>query len=404
MDMDKEVMLSQIVGLGVISQEKSWEKVYNAVMENHLEDAVIDMKNIELENPWSFHWYGKLMHDTNVKLKFTNKESLAESLRMQAVMDGIDPNRIILISLPKKVVKTSYQKKVEASAKRYVERIEVDDSVVSLDLNNVLAQITDTGTIEAIQMAFEEWLKNHEWNYDYFVILCDKLVMDDSVIKAIAEFIVRFSRRQIEVNVDIKEEYGEKMMLMIKHIERGEVSLQDRLAFWKNLPVGRVGVLKKYKQTKRLDELGRMGDGEEISCRVAIFEGVSVVKGVVKLNFREFNESSFITEKQWFYEDSESDEPFELESIQTEATVPEVGFDTEFYGTKYHFIRIEHCNKDSFKEVVTGIVDDKAVVDSCNLAGRAKMVFDSWGIKYDSKELSKHVIIKRLNHVNGGNQ
>ena len=159
--MENEVTLKQYINLGVISQEKSWQLVYDTVKKNHLEDAILDMKNIELENPCSFNWYMKLMRETNVKLKFTNKEGLAESLRIQSVLDGLNPNRIISISTPKPIVKTQYQRKIEATAKKYKEHITIDGSNVILDMNKLLCQITDISTITTIELAIDEWVNEH---------------------------------------------------------------------------------------------------------------------------------------------------------------------------------------------------------------------------------------------------
>lgn len=387
--MENEVTLKQYINLGVISQEKSWQLVYDTVKKNHLEDAILDMKNIELENPCSFNWYMKLMRETNVKLKFTNKEGLAESLRIQSVLDGLNPNRIISISTPKPIVKTQYQRKIEATAKKYKEHITIDGSNVILDMNKLLCQITDISTITTIELAIDEWVNEHGWNYGQFIIMCDALTLDESVINGLSEMIVKFLKeKNMHVVTDIKPEYNDKMTLMIQHFNKGDRSLQQKFNFWKNLPIGRVGVLKKYKDSRKLDSLGRKGDGQEISCRVAIYKGVQTIKGRTKLVFDEYTSDTFYTPDHWYYV-HDSNQLSGLNTVRTCADVAEVGFDSDFYGTTYNFVRIEHCNNGT-EEVIPRMIGDTPEVFECNLAGKAGIVFDSWSIPYDKTELDKH--------------
>ena len=172
-----------------------------------------------------------------------------------------------------------------------------------------------------------------------------------------------------------------------------DIPLNERLKmFNESIPKGTVGFLCMFKETRKVDRLGRHGDGIPIWSRFAIYRGKNKnEKGEIMLHFDVYKGEDFYTKVHKRVE-FEADE----EDVQTlyynKLTINfnQLGILDKYTGTDYHFnYPIQYDEDKSMylrvnKQVQGTIYSEWGKIRLPNVA---KYVFDDYGVKYNEKML-----------------
>lgn len=400
---EKEVVLRQLTNTGAITQEKSWERVYNLIKSNNLEEATLNMQGIEVEAPWKFNWFFKIMKETNVRFKFINRHSLVSQLRLMCVTDGYDPDRIVCVEVEVKRPLRPEEKNMIALGKSFVSKMTFEDNIVVLNLNGVFEQISDYKTVNAIRIGFEEFdniQKSKDANYtgaEQYIVVCDTMNIDDSVIEMVAKYVVDSYEKNKNVAFDCREDVAKRLQLHIFNVQNEHIKPDDKRKFWETVPVGMVGVLTKYKQTVRVDKLGRMGDGEIIASNICVYRGHKHGENGTSINIRIYKIEKFYTQNHWFL-DHDGEMLSGLDYRDIGILAEDVGFVDKFLGKRYHFC--EPTDNGERYRVIETLTNGSKETDMYTLAERIDKVLSSWGEEYN-KELLKDFIRKEKENSNG---
>lgn len=384
--------LRELYQVDTISQDKGWGKVHDALGDLQ-EDVEIDFANINVVDPWQCPEFKKLLRNKHVHMVFVNSESMVNRIKMMCIIDGLDETRIRnrVVEVPKE--KTPEEKKIERYGNELIPIFDITpDGAAVLELEKRYSQIQSTNTLNYIDYAIREIHKTQ--GLDKFILKIGKLVILPNVLHVIADMMVQYESEGFHLLVDCDDKETQNSMGLFIHIATTNKynAKERRSAIINNLKSNMPGMLIKYKKSKALDEFGREGKGEVVSSRVAIFRKLKQSNsGQAVAVIEVFNNNYFYTVEHWMVE-HDYEEPTSLHSEVLEIGLEELGICDLFLGSKYHFL-LPIQQKESETQVVIKEVDEdgKNVKVRCTIPERMKIVFDSWGIKYDSESLDKSI-------------
>lgn len=384
--------LKELYCVDTISQDKGWGKVHDALGDLQ-EDVEIDFANINVVDPWQCPEFKKLLRDKHVHMVFVNSESMVNRIKMMCIIDGLDEKRIRnrVVEVPKE--KTPEEKKIEHYGNELIPIFDITpEGIAVLELEKKYSQIQSTNTLNYVDYAIREIHKTQ--GLDKFILKIGKLVILPNVLQVIADMMVQYESEGFHLLVDCDDKETQNSMGLFIHIATTNKYNADerRLAIIKNLKLHMPGMLIKYKKSKALDEFGREGKGEVVSSRIAIFRGLKQSNsGQTMAMIEVFNNNYFYTIEHWMVE-HDYEEPTSLHSEVLEIALEELGICDLFLGSKYHFL-LPVQQKESETQVVIKEIDEdgKNVKVRCTIPERMKIVFDSWGVKYNSESLNKAI-------------
>lgn len=394
--------LKELYCVDTISQDKGWKKVQEAVGDL-TEDLMIDFTNINVVEPWQCAEFKVLLKNKHIHMKFVNDEQLVKRIQMMCIIDGIDETRIIneVVFVPKE--KTAEEKKIEKFGTELIPYFKVDDNgVATFKVSDRYSQVQSTNTLNYVDFAIR---KVHEdKSIDKFVLDITGLVVLSNVLQFIAELMVQYNTEGItlEVNTDDSDNeemnrIREELRLYIHQAGNEILTVSKRAQITQQLLKPNTPcMLMKYKKSKALDDFGREGNGEVISCRIAIFRKMKYVdENTTYAIVETFNNNYFYTEAQWMLEhDYEQLEDRHIEKL--EIPLNELGICDTFLGSKYHLILPIQHDKSENQTVIKGVdADGKNIKVNCTIPERMQVVFDDWGIEYNKEELDKAIVATR---------
>ena len=398
--------------MDTISQDKGWGKVHEALGDLQ-EDVEIDFSNINVVDPWQCPEFKKLLRDKHVHMVFVNSESMVNRIKMMCIIDGLDETRIRnkVVEVPRE--KTPEEKKIEHYGNELIPIFDVTpDGVAVLELEKKYSQIQSTNTLNYVDYAIRE-IHNMQ-GLDKFILKIGKLVILPNVLQVIADMMVQYESEGFHLLVDCEDEETQKNMGLFIHIATtNKYDIKERsIAISKALKTNMPGMLIKYKKSKALDDFGREGKGEVVSSRIAIYRGLKQSKtGQPVAMIEVFNNNYFYTIEHWMVE-HDYEEPTSLHSETLEIGLDELGVCDMFLGSKYHFLLPVQQNESETQVVIKEVDENgKNVKVRCTIPERMKIVFDSWGVKYNEESLdeaiknTKEFLEKtkngQVNHVEG---
>lgn len=404
--------LKELYQVDTISQDKGWGKVHEALGDLQ-EDVEIDFSNINVVDPWQCPEFKKLLRDKHVHMVFVNSESMVNRIKMMCIIDGLDETRIRnkVVEVPRE--KTPEEKKIEHYGNELIPIFDVTpDGVAVLELEKKYSQIQSTNTLNYVDYAIRE-IHNMQ-GLDKFILKIGKLVILPNVLQVIADMMVQYESEGFHLLVDCEDEETQKNMGLFIHIATtNKYDIKERsIAISKALKTNMPGMLIKYKKSKALDDFGREGKGEVVSSRIAIYRGLKQSKtGQPVAMIEVFNNNYFYTIEHWMVE-HDYEEPTSLHSETLEIGLDELGVCDMFLGSKYHFLLPVQQNESETQVVIKEVDENgKNVKVRCTIPERMKIVFDSWGVKYNEESLdeaiknTKEFLEKtkngQVNHVEG---
>lgn len=390
-----EKKLKELYQVDTISQDKGWKKIREKIDEIH-EPFLIDFTGINIIDPWSSIEFKQIIKETQVHMRFTNNEELANRIKIMCIMDGSDPERVESVTVEKPREKTNEEKRIEKNGSNLLQYFDIADGKAVFTVSKKYSQIQNNLTIDYINYAISELNRTQE--IKDFLIDLNNVNIIDSVTEAVANMMVQHSLNGVEVKVDITNEDAKKNIEL--HLHKVTNQTYDKAARFKaiknSLTPDTCGILIKYKKSRALDEFGRHGKGEVVSSRIAIFRGFKQNGLDTPLMIVEtYNNNYFYTKQHWAIDhDNELLDKLHVETV--EIKMDEIGFADMFLGTQYHFMLPIQQTKEESEMVIEDIDENgRNIRKKCTIPERMKIVFNDWGVKYNKEALEKSIIDTR---------
>lgn len=391
-----EVMLKDYIPSRVITQESSWKMVYDAIVENGLQDAIINFTDITVDNPWDFENFLDLVKNTNIKIKFINRTSLYNQLCIFFMSRGLDSKRIIQVVVEPPKEPSRYEKNIERNGADYVRYLNFDESTGTLGMNanECLhnSTLSDDLTVRSVLRAFEIWTREHpDIKVSQYVFNCTQISVKEEAMSSMAKYIVSWGAEGKVLACDLRDEEVTKLIEYIEKESAEPMSVVEKLDVWKKVPIGAVGILVEYKKTRRTDIKGRSGDGQTLSSLPCRFDGIIDTKRGKRLKFTRFDKETFYTKDHWFAQHDGELHPG-LNSKEIVDTVDSIGIHIdnipEVEGRYFKF-RVPITRKPQLVISLNSVTGNN-IKSECCLAKRIECVLDDWGIDYNREWLEKY--------------
>lgn len=392
--------IREIYNVDIISQDKGWKKINNAVEEIG-EEVEIDFKGVKVITPWECDTFKQIIKNNNVHMKFTNEPDLVNRIRMMCLLEGSNEQRItnIEVEIPKE--KSQEEKKIEMYGKGLIPcfhnnialQFDCDESWMVMNVKTKYSQLHNSTSLGYIEYAINYLVKYKE--KDKFILDIQGISILDDVLETLAEIIVRMESNGITLLAWTDNEDVKKTLQLSLHkvTNRIYTPKEKYKALIKNIKPNTAGMLIKYKKSRAVDTFGRFGKGEVISSKIAIFRGLkkSETGGTPLFIVETFNSHTFYTQQHWIAQhDNEMLDKLDSETV--EITMNELGFGDLFLGTSYHFIEpIQQDKKESDYIVIDLDENGKNIKKLCTIPERMKLVFDDWGINYNKDKLDEAI-------------
>lgn len=393
----REVLVRSIYNVDTISKgnQKAWVKLMG-FMESEAgeaEDVMFDFKGIEVIQPWATEEFKKFMQDERVHVKLWCNATTAESINIMCRLSGCSTGRAVNeeIQVERKATKEEIQvERMSNELQKYFEADEDDANHASLMIFNRFDQIGVPITVDYIEEAIKKYCKST--GKKFISLEARNIAIQPSVIKNVTALISKFNREGITLEINSYDEEIMTKIGMYQSLESSNVGdEQDKLRLIKSvLYPGKVGMLQKYKASKAVDEFGRRGKGQVLSCRVALYRGLERTKDGIHVKFTSYDGNYFYTKHHWGLE-HDNEVLKELKSEELSIPLDQFGMYNDFLGSQYHLLApVQMQEKDTI--TMYGVDDTGSVTyNKLTIPERIKAVFDDWGIEYDTESLQIYI-------------
>lgn len=388
-----ERKIKEIYNVDTISQDKGWKKIV-AALENVKEDTLIDFGGVNVVDPWQCPEFKNLLKLPHIHIKFTNNLAVVKKIKMMCIIEGLNPDKVINEEIEKPKVETMEEKKIKKIGDSLIPLfIKNEEGTWVFEVKKKYDNLNNTSTLSYIKYAIE---KINERDHDNrFMIKLGTLLPLSNVLEVLARIRIELKTAGIELDIDTdNEETLKNLNLAIYMVGDHKLSASDRYNLMVNsVKPNTAGLLIKYRKSKALDEYGRHGKGEVISCRIAVFRGFTTKQNnkIPKAIIESYNDNYFYTRSHWMIE-HDNDQLDKLHSDMLEISMPELGFCDSFLGSQYHFLRPVQQNKSDTRTIISGIDENgKNIKQVCTIPERIKTIFDDWEVLYNKEELEQDI-------------
>ncbi len=379
------VKVKDIYNVTQISKTNSeaWERLIK-FMNGKTEEVLFDFEDIELTEPWNNEMFSKLIGNELVYIKVYSSEKIKTTIDLACSIGNIKSGRVInedeiLMNEP------TTDRQLEALKNRFIQAINIKDGIAKLVLEDVIENVSEGKTIKALESAIEQI--NADQGVKFFELEIN-IFIQLNIVKILANTLTNLAEKGIEVEIDPTNMELSGKVSIYQCIEgTTKWGPAKRASIFKDtVEKNTVGMLTKYKETKKVDEFGRSGCGEISYCKVALFKGFKKVGRDIVLQFEIFNNKTFCTKLHYSLEyNGESLDELDKEDI--EIRIQDIGLCNKFIGRLYHFnFPIQYGPADyinTYKENSDGSIEQVDVT----LPEHIKMVLDDFDIKFNRKSL-----------------
>lgn len=393
----KEVLVRSIYNVDTISKgnQKAWIKLMDFMSKEvgEGEDVMFDFKGIEVIQPWATEEFKKFMQDERVHVKLWCNATTTESINIMCRLSGCSTGRAINeeIAVERKVSKEELQvARMSSELQKYFEEDDDDSNHASLMIFKRFDQIGVPITVDYIEAAIRKYCQDS--GRKSVSLEVRNIAIQPSVIKNVTSLISKFDNEGIAININSFDNEIMTKIGMYRSLENSNVGDdQDKLRLIKSvLHPGKVGMLQKYKASKAVDEFGRRGKGQVLSCRVALYRGLERTKDGIHVKFTSYDGNYFYTKHHWGLE-HDNEVLKELKCEELSIPLDQFGMYNDFLGSQYHFLAPVQLNE---KDTITmyGVDDTGSVTyNKLTIPERIKAVLDDWGIEYDTESLQLYI-------------
>lgn len=393
----KEVHVRSIYNVDTISKgnQKAWIRLMQFMADEVAEgeDILFDFKGIEVVQPWATEEFKKFMQDERVHIKMWCNANTVESINIMCSLTGCSSGRAVNeeVVVEKKASKEEIQiGRMANELQRYFEDDEDDSTHTSLMIFKRFDQIGVPITVDYAEAAIRKYCKDN--NKTFVSFEARNIAIQPSVIKNVTALISKFASEGIKLEINSFDSEVMTKVGIYQSLECSNVgNEQDKLRLIKKaLYPGKVGMLQKYKTSKAVDELGRRGKGQVLSCRVALYRGLERTKEGVNVKFTSYDGTYFYTRHHWGLE-HDNEVLKELKCEELSIPIDQFGMYDDFLGSQYHLLApVQLREQDTI--TMYGVDDSGSVTyNKLTIPERIKAVFDDWGIEYDQESLQLYI-------------
>lgn len=401
----KEIKVAEVYDVTQISKgnDKAWILLQREIEKLRAagctDDIMLDFDSIELFEPWLNMEFCKILQDDSIHLKIYNSDTLKATLDIKCLSLNSKEGRIHnvtaeYITYEKDNMPEGIKEKKENMMKAMLEKgvHETEDGYL-LMLNDVIDQVGSRETVSAIKTLIYEHLDNNRSKK--FVIDTEYMFIQKNILKVMAEMVKDLG--ESGMFVEIKSDDDETSAIISSYLEldfRTKLSQEEKVKIIKEqLKLGTVGLLGRYKQSRSKDELGRMGKGEVVTNRPAIYLGVGKKKSnesyVMKIREYSASPDKFCTKLDYSL-DADGGELEELESSIIYINLDNIGFSRFFVGEMCHFslpVQTSNygCKSTYYIEEADG--ETKIMTKRVTVPEYMKMVLDDFNVEYNREVL-----------------
>lgn len=363
--------------------DRAWEKLIDTMEEiQEGQDVMLDFEGIELEEPWSNEVFNKLIRDERVHIKVYSSEAIKETVDLACRLGGLKPGRIENEDNIIESTDDELSDGVKRMVQRFADAMITCDDRMLIDVTDIVDQISDENTIKSIELAIRECIE--ETGNKKYAVNTDSMFIQINIIEVLSRMIGRFRKEGIDVVVMSTDDDVVNKISIYQNLDRiKKLNTADRIRIFKEtIELGTVGMISKFKETRRRDEFGRKGDGVPIVCRVCIFRGMEGENVVLET----FNGKYFFTRVHYSLDrDGEilQDLPREIYRIP----IDDMGLCDKYIGSTYHFSKpIQYDERGSMETYeITEEGSMRRVV--LTLPQYIKLVLEDFEVEHDKVSL-----------------
>lgn len=392
---------------------KAWKLVHDKVKEYTDSEIEVDTEGLLIENPTGNMDFRKLMGDTRVTLVLHNSTELESLIKIYLMSCGYDESRVRNEGIIEQVVieKKGYRENLVTD---FMTMFEKEGADLYIDISKRVTQVGSESTLESIIEAIKRKVKevndgvSNAGSEDSVgdIIKVNRVIIDfnnmhiqEHILSALHTMLKELAQ---SITVTVVNLPDAKAFNDIKNEDEGfnsSIPLKERWQLFKEyIPKGTVGFLCMFKKTRRVDRLGRHGDGKPIWSRFAVFRGIRKDDKKIRLVFDVYRTSEFFTKAHQELEFEEENPS--LTPIRVEMGLNQIGILDKFTGTDYHFnYPIQYRSSDSIHMRTIQRFGNEygTVFGPVRLPEVAKYVLDDFGVKYNEEKLE--YAIKETNRI-----
>lgn len=372
------------------NNEKAWLGLLE-LLKMEQQDVLFDFKGVEVYEPWTNNAFKQFISNEQVYMKVYYNKKLATGIDLMCKLGGLKYGRVFNEEAVQVVKEDPMVQNIANQLQQYFVTSPNGDTAF-MQVYRRFDQISSVNAVKYIEKAiliFSERTGIHN-----IVIGTAGITVQKEVIKLLIDLIVSMHNKGLMVRIESKDEYVMEKVSIYQNMKTlKRLGVKDREQIIRNLiPIKTVGMLARYRSSKSVDEFGRQGNGEPISIRATIYEGIGKNKdGILSMKFTSFNGNTFYTRDHWSLE-NDGEVLNRLSTNEHLIPLNEIGIYNEFFGTRYHFYQPIQTTLDGYTTLYS--LDDfgRLISSKVNIPMRIKLVLDDWGIEYNKDELLKSII------------
>lgn len=382
------VEVKSILNVDTISRSTGAWKELMSIAESTKNNITFDFRGIQLVEPWTNEDFKQLMKNERVHIKLYTALEVKDTIELMLAIGNLKTGRVYNEDIMTEATLSDTEKKVIEAEEQILANFKEVDGAVNIEIGQIRSYITNSIIIDGLRRAID--VKVTEGN-NAFKVGLSKLTITDNMMLKLAELITYFDDQGVIVDMESSDEEVIGKILTFQCVGSKKLLPKERFEIFRDTIKPRtVGMLARYHKTGRLDSLGRMGDGEPIMCRPAIFVGFVKKNNIVVAKFMTFPGDTFIT-KQDFYLDNDGAMIKRPKIEYLYITMCDIGICDKFTGKEYHFNMPIQLNPDDSYPTYR-VNGDRVQTIKVILPEYIKRVLDDYNIDYDNGALLDAII------------
>ena len=392
-----KVDVNTLINSEKVASERSWSKIeafLDGLEDSQKEDLTVNFDTLLVQEPWKFEAFDRIMTKyPDIKFEVFDNEDLVKTLDAACMLKGYATGKVT--NTPKIIVeeKTKEEKKLDAIQASVFNFIYSKDGDMYVDLAKHFSQFCDVKYANAFMRAAAQYAELYNKKDCSFIINAEDLLVADKVMQTVTrEGAILKNEKGIDTVIysDIKET-SEKFSLHKFTAEAVDVSKADRLRIIsKYMYRNMAGLITEYKNGKKKDTFGRIGDGTKVSCKPCIYLGCSGTGEETVVNIRIFSNKTFFTQQHWEME-NDGEQIKELEFKDESIKLTDIGVMNKFLGSRYHFMAPVQRSLDDYEQDLSANDGGFGERRTVTIPEKMKIVFDAWDIDYDEAGLERAI-------------
>lgn len=387
----RTVNVNKEYGIYYISKgNKIWTSLIDSLEGD--EPVLFDFRNVKIQEPWGDYEFRRFILDNRVHMKVYTAQEIKDTVEAMIRLSDSKPGRVINEDIVVKSVMTPRDIEVKKLEARIydVMQVEKGGKTIRFKMDSLFSQIGDYLTIDALKMAIKHQTDEHP-EINEAIIDFGKAQIYQDVFHKLAEIDVELGVHGLKIELESEDDKSLGYISIERCIKDSknmtDIEKMDR--FNKVFKPGDVGILTVFRESKKLDYSGRMGDAEALYRRPAIFDGFERVAGSIVLQFRSFPGKYFYTTNHYYLE-NDGEVLAGLPVTKHRYDISDIGLENLYIGAKGHFNSpIQYDSEEYHSTYRSGTnVEIKVTVPEY-----IKMVLDDHKVKYNYSRLANDIII-----------